>query len=91
MTPEEKTRMNRDVRSDMVNEKLLILYNDDIHSFDYVINALIEICRHDYAQAAQCTIITHYKGRCDIKRGGVEILKPMKDALIERELSATID
>ena len=86
-----KKKTDKEISSTEKNEKSLILYNDEVHSFDYVINALIEICRHDYTQAAQCTVITHYKGKCDIKRGGFETLKPMKDALIERELSATID
>jgi len=69
----------------------LILHNDDVHSFDYVIEALIEICGHDYVQASQCTLITHYNGKCDVRRGNFKSLEPLKDALIERELTATID
>lgn len=69
----------------------LILHNDDIHSFEYVINALIDICEHEYEQATQCTIITHYKGKCDVKKGGFNTLKPLKQALIERQLNVTID
>jgi len=87
---EETKKQKKGIRVDW-DEKSLILYNDDIHSFDYVINALIDICKHDYTQAAQCTVITHYKGKCDVKKGKVEILKMMKEALVERELSATID
>ncbi len=56
-----------------------------------MIDALIEICKHGYEQAAQCTLITHYKGKCDVKKGGFEILKPLKTALIEKKLTATID
>ena len=67
------------------------MHNDDIHSFEYVINALIDICEHEYEQATQCTIITHYKGKCDVKKGGFNTLKPLKQALIERQLNATID
>jgi len=73
------------------NDNFLILHNDDIHSFDYVIHALIDICEHGYEQATQCTIIAHYKGKCDVKKGNFEALKPLKEALIERELNATID
>ena len=93
MKASEKTRKETKKGVDEVswNEKSLILYNDDIHSFDYVINALVEICRHDYTQAAQCTVITHYKGKCDVKKGSYEKLKPMNEALVDRELSATID
>lgn len=72
-------------------DKFLILHNDEVHSFDYVIEALIEICDHDYVQATQCTIITHYRGSCDVRKGNFKSLKPLKDALIKRELSATIN
>lgn len=71
--------------------KCLILHNDEVHTFDYVIQALMEICDHDYIQASQCTIITHYKGKCDIKQGRFASLKIMKDAFSEKELTTTID
>ncbi len=86
-----KKRPADDFKENVSEENILILYNDDVHSFDYVIDALIDICKHEYEQAAQCTIITHYKGKCDVKKGSFDILKTMKDALIERELNATID
>ncbi len=73
------------------NEKSLVLYNDNVHTFDYVIEALIEICKHGYEQAAQCTMLVHHKGKCDVKKGSFAALKPMKDALVERELNVTID
>lgn len=69
----------------------LILHNDDVHSFDYVINTLIEVCDMEPVQAEQCTYLVHYKGQCDVKSGAYEILKPYKQGLIERELNATID
>ncbi|SHE77260.1 ATP-dependent Clp protease adaptor protein ClpS [Mariniphaga anaerophila] len=69
----------------------LILHNDDVHNFDYVIEALVDICDHDYEQAIQCTLITHHKGSCDIRKGKFETLKQMKDALQQRELNSTID
>lgn len=74
-----------------LEENLLVLHNDDVHTFDYVIDALIDICDHGIEQATQCTYLIHYKGKCDVKKGIFSILKPMKDALIERELNATID
>ena len=77
-------------KKDHEKDRFLILHNDDIHSFDYVIQALIEICEHDYLQATQCTIITHYRGSCDVMKGNFNELKPMKDSLIERELLVTI-
>jgi len=76
---------------DTLKENSLILHNDDVHTFDYVIDALIDICEHEIEQATQCTYLVHYKGKCDVKKGTFSILKPMKDALIDRELNATID
>ncbi len=77
-----------DISSDI---KTLILHNDDVHTFEYVIDALVEICNHEYYQASQCATITHYNGKCDIKNGIFSSLKIMKDALIERELTVTIE
>jgi ATP-dependent Clp protease adaptor protein ClpS len=73
------------------DNKTLVLHNDDVHTFDYVIDALMEICQHEYIQASQCATITHYKGKCDIKEGNFPALKRMKDALVSRELTVTID
>lgn len=72
-------------------EKLLVLHNDDYHTFDYVIDALMKICEHDMIQAEQCTLLVHYKGKCDVKKGSFSYLRPMKNALIQKELKATID
>jgi len=88
---EPKNIPTTDSKEDIRNENFLILHNDDVHTFDYVIDALIEICEHGYEQATQCTFLVHYKGKCDVKKGSFASLKPMKDALIERELNATID
>lgn len=76
----------------VLNEvKSLILHNDEINTFDWVIESLIEICRHDAEQAFQCTLLIHYKGKAEVKIGSYEILLPMKDAFIERGIQATID
>ena len=72
-------------------EKSLILHNDDFHTFDYVIETLIKICQLDSVQAEQCTYLVHYKGKCDVKKGCFDYLKPFKEGLIEKGLSATID
>jgi ATP-dependent Clp protease adaptor protein ClpS len=72
-------------------ESFLILHNDDVNTFDHVIDCLVEICHHDSHQAEQCAYIVHYNGRCDVKKGGYEELSLMKDKLISRGLSATVD
>jgi ATP-dependent Clp protease adaptor protein ClpS len=79
-----------DHSTDTVDEHQLLLINDDIHTFDYVIDALIDICNHTPQQAAQCTMIVHYKGSCDVKKGTFEELRPLRKALIEKELKASI-
>ena len=73
------------------NYRFLVLHNDDYHTFDYVIDALIEICGHDLLQAEQCTQLIHYKGKCEVKKGSFSYLRPMKNALIQKDLKATID
>ncbi|MCR5424177.1 MAG: ATP-dependent Clp protease adaptor ClpS [Bacteroidales bacterium] len=68
----------------------LVLYNDDYHTFDYVIKALVDICRHSYEQAEQCTILVHYRGKCVVKNGSYEELLPMHTALLEKQLTTEI-
>ncbi|HPR32194.1 MAG TPA: ATP-dependent Clp protease adaptor ClpS [Prolixibacteraceae bacterium] len=68
----------------------LILMNDDVHSFDYVIDALVEICHHTTQQATQCTLLAHYHGSCEIKKGTRQELNPLRKALLQKELRATI-
>lgn len=69
----------------------IILYNDDVNTFDYVIETLIKICKHDLIQAEQCTYLVHYTGKCAVKRGTFQQLKPICEALLERGLTATIE
>lgn len=69
----------------------LILHNDEVNSFDDVIDALVEVCNHDSSQAEQCAFITHYKGKCDVKKGGFEELSFMKGKLQSKGLTVTID
>ena len=69
----------------------LILHNDDTNTFDWVISALVDVCRHSYEQAEQCSYIIHHKGKYAVKHGSLTRLKPMKDAIIDRGISATIE
>jgi ATP-dependent Clp protease adaptor protein ClpS len=71
-------------------EKELILFNDDINTFDYVIETLIEVCGHDATQAEQCALVAHFNGKCGIKSGPMESLKPLCDEMSNRELTVTI-
>jgi ATP-dependent Clp protease adaptor protein ClpS len=90
---EEQNIKRPTLKNDSVLSKSrkLILYNDDVNTFDYVINCLVEICDHDFIQAEQCAFITHYKGKCDVKTGEYRSLKTLKDKLVGKGLKATID
>ncbi len=69
----------------------LIVYNDDVNTFDWVIESLIAICMHTYEQASQCAIFIHFKGKYAVKHGTELELIPMKDALLDRGISAVIE
>ena len=69
----------------------LIIWNDDVNTFDWVIQALIEICGHSQEQAEQCAIIIDSKGKYSVKEGDYDTLKPMCDAITERGINATIE
>ena len=69
----------------------LILHNDEVNTFDFVIESLIEVCEHTSEQAEQCTYLVHYKGKCDVKAGSFSSLRPFRRALVDRGLQATIE
>ncbi|HET6226564.1 MAG TPA: ATP-dependent Clp protease adaptor ClpS [Bacteroidia bacterium] len=73
-----------------VGDRQIILYNDDVNTFDFVITTLIKVCKHDPIQAEQCTYLVHYKGKCSVKKGTYEDLEPMCTSLLERGLTAEI-
>jgi len=68
----------------------VILFNDHVNSFDYVIDTLVEVCEHDPIQAEQCSNIVHYKGKCDVKSGDKRKLIPICNELLRRGLTAEL-
>ena len=72
------------------DQKDLVVYNDDFNTFDHVINTLIKVCKHSVEQAEQCTYIIHYKGKCAVKKGPFDELRPMKDSICEAGIDAKI-
>jgi ATP-dependent Clp protease adaptor protein ClpS len=74
----------------LVDEKNLIVFNDDVNTFDHVIESLVKVCKHELEQAEQCTWIIHYNGKCQVKSGSYKKLELMCTALLERGLSAEI-
>ncbi len=91
----EKPHIHQDeelqLAEDLSQEHNLVLYNDEVNTFDFVIDSLIEVCRHDRLQAEQCTFLVHYRGRCAVKDGSFDRLRPMCDALLDRGLTASIE
>jgi ATP-dependent clp protease adaptor protein clpS len=71
-------------------ENKLVLYNDDVNTFDFVIESLIEVCKHTLEQAEQCTMLVHYKGKCTVKTGDMETLMLMHQKLLGRGLTSEI-
>ena len=76
--------------TDNLHENEIILFNDDINTFDHVIDTLMRVCDHTLEQAKQCSIIVHYKGKCSVKSGSYSDLKPRCTKLLEAGLSAEI-
>jgi ATP-dependent Clp protease adaptor protein ClpS len=74
-----------------VGNKQIVLYNDDFNTFDFVIQSLVKVCKHETLQAEQCAYLVHYKGKCAVKKGSYEELEPMCTALLERGLTAEIE
>ncbi len=75
----------------LIDQKNLIVYNDDVNTFDHVIESLVKVCKHDSIQAEQCAHIVHYKGKCQVKHGTFSKLEPMCTALLDRGISAVIE
>jgi ATP-dependent Clp protease adaptor protein ClpS len=69
----------------------LIVWNDEVNTFEWVIETLMEVCGHSYEQAEQCAYIIHFKGKYAVKQGLYEELKPPCDAITERGINATIE
>ena len=69
----------------------LVVFNDDVNTFEWVIQSLVEICDHTYEQAEQCAIYIHFKGKYAVKHGTEDELIPMKDALHDRGISASVE
>jgi ATP-dependent Clp protease adaptor protein ClpS len=68
----------------------ILLHNDDVNTFDHVIDTLIRVCQHTSEQAEQCAILVHYKGKCTVKTGSLNKLKPQYSSLLDAGLSAEI-
>jgi ATP-dependent Clp protease adaptor protein ClpS len=68
----------------------LVVFNDDVNTFEHVTRTLIKVCQHTPEQAEQCTLIIHYKGKCQVKNGTFDFLRPLREAICEAGIDARI-
>uniref|UniRef100_UPI00404911B3 ATP-dependent Clp protease adaptor ClpS n=1 Tax=Gelidibacter sp. TaxID=2018083 RepID=UPI00404911B3 len=88
--PKEKTSVDVLLDEEVSKNNEIVLYNDDVNTFDHVIDTLIYACDHTPEQAEQCSIIVHYKGKCTVKTGSYDDLEPRCSMLLDAGLSAEI-
>lgn len=72
------------------DESELVVFNDDVNTFEHVTHILMKVCQHTQEQAEQCTLIIHYKGKCSVKKGSRTKLKPMCEAILDAGIQATV-
>lgn len=90
MSIKEKIQEKESVDTLEQKNNEIVLYNDDVNTFDYVIDTLVYACDHTPEQAEQCSIIVHYKGKCTVKTGVYDELEPRCSMLLDAGLSAEI-
>ena len=94
MASSQQQRLNEEeleVMDEVALESKLIVHNDEVNTFDFVAETLVDVCKHSWEQAEQCTYIIHHKGKYAVKHGNIIRLRSMKDAITERGISATIE
>ncbi|MET0760006.1 MAG: ATP-dependent Clp protease adaptor ClpS [Flavobacterium sp.] len=90
MSTKEKIKEKVLVKEAISFDNEIVMYNDDINTFDHVIDTLMKVCKHSSEQAEQCSLIVHYKGKCTVKTGSMDELTPQCSLLLEAGLSAEI-
>ncbi|MDA8731294.1 ATP-dependent Clp protease adaptor ClpS [Flavobacteriaceae bacterium] len=90
MSTKEKIKEEVVVLEKEVNQHHIVLHNDEVNTFDFVINSLINVCEHTEEQAEQCTWLVHFKGKCTVKTGELKELEPRCSKLLSLGLSAEL-
>ena len=90
MSTKEKIQEEVDTLEQEVFQHEIVLHNDDVNTFDHVIDSLVAICSHSHEQAEQCALLVHYKGKCTVKTGVYDELDPLCSKLLQLGLSAEI-
>jgi ATP-dependent Clp protease adaptor protein ClpS len=95
MSAQTKRQSKEDQAVSLATEEpyiwLLVVWNDEVNTFDWVIESLMEICHHSFEQAEQCALFIHYKGKYAVKHGDLDELRPMCAALLDRKITATLE
>lgn len=87
----EQQESSHDTLEAVEKDSELIVFNDEVNTFDHVINTLVKVCKHDPLQAEQCALLVHFKGKCSVKSGSYSDLLPQCSALLDAGLSAEIN
>jgi len=90
MSIKEKISEELLLEEETVRQNEIVLFNDDVNTFDHVIDTLMAVCEHTPEQAEQCSLIVHYKGKCTVKTGAYKDLEPRCSQLLEAGLSAEL-
>ncbi len=90
MSTKEKIKKEVEFSVEEVHLNEIVLFNDEVNTFDHVIETLVDVCKHTYEQAEQCSLLVHYKGKCTVKTGVYEELEPQCSQLLKAGLSAEI-
>lgn len=85
----QKEQLVETISDEEIND--LIVYNDEVNTFEHVINTLVRICKHTPEQAEQCTLLVHYKGKCAVKKGSFLELIPFRQAIVDAGINAEIE
>lgn len=86
----EQQESSQDTLEAVQKDNELVVFNDEVNTFDHVINTLIRVCKHSSEQAQQCTLIIHFKGKCTVKTGPVDKLKPQCQSILDAGIQAEI-
>lgn len=86
-----RSREAEDILTDTIDPFQIIVWNDDVNTFDWVIETLMDVCGHSYEQAEQCAYIIHYTGKYAVKNGAYDDLRPKCDAILDRGINATLE
>jgi len=85
----EQNEVLETISDEEIND--LVVYNDDVNTFDHVINTLVKVCKHNPIQAEQCTWLIHYKGKCAVKKGSFVELIPFRQGIVDAGINAEIE